>query len=246
MAQAVGAIVLSTLFLLLLLFVNGAQVWSCFDFTSAPSASQDSLVARVTSLDTGVAEHRAVYDELHRIWSTARPPQAPFALLMLRSQEVNAVSFGAGRFLVWEGVGQLPRLSIDAIAAHEVAHDILRHSKKASELQDLMDFFAEALSLFSGSDDPTRAVIRRWTRNMALPHYSRRQELQADSLAVELLRADGNADAVLAMTETLQLLRQQYGESGGGLFANHPSVTERVQALHRRAEAEVAGKVGRD
>lgn len=152
------------------------------------------------------------------------------------SRDINAASFGSGRFVVWDGVADLPDSVVAAIFAHEVAHDILRHSKKAQDVKDLMDFFGDALSVFGRADAGTERTLKKWVGYTAVPKYSRSQEFEADAKAVEILRMLGCREPEKELADALQLLLAKYGNLGGGFFDSHPSTTERIKRLHSDAQ----------
>jgi len=226
-----------------ILLLRSAQVWSCFQATPRDSATADSLLMLMMPVDTSDSRHRELFRALNETWSAANSDGSrALDVVLLRSSDINAASLGRGRFLLWTGLSDLPAWSVDAVMAHEVAHDALRHSKKAAELQDLTDFVAEVFSLFSGSDERTDRVIRRWTRNLILPKYSRSQEYAADSVGALILAIRGYDAPRQVMAACLELIRQRYGDSGGGMFDYHPSVTERISRLRPTTD----GALGRD
>jgi Zn-dependent protease with chaperone function len=151
-------------------------------------------------------------------------------------QPASAASFGSGRFLVWDGGADLPDSMIDPVLAHEVAHDILRHSKKAQDVKDLTDFIGDVLSIFGRADASTENTLKKWVSYAALPKYSRNQEFEADAKAIEILRELGCAQPEKRLGDALQVLLDKYGNLGGGFFDSHPSTTERIQTLRSLAD----------
>jgi len=162
-----------------------AQISTCFG-SHTQVASPESRTLLV-SADTSLATHDGPVLTLRNVWAMtghSEPPQ----IAVVRSDDINAASLGGGRFLIWEGLTALPRPLLDGVFSHEVAHDLLHHARKASELQDVLDFVGEAVgTLGHASDDATDSTVHRWARNAVLPKYSRAQEYQADSLGAVLL-----------------------------------------------------------
>jgi Zn-dependent protease with chaperone function len=69
---------------------------------------------------------------------------------------------------------------------------------------------------------------------MFAPKYSQGQELQADAYAVRVLRAEGYQRGGDSMANTLALLEEMAGPSGGGFFDTHPSFEDRIKKLRGR------------
>ncbi|MBI3767859.1 MAG: M48 family metalloprotease [Deltaproteobacteria bacterium] len=66
---------------------------------------------------------------------------------------------------------------------------------------------------------------------VVLPAYSRSQEADADEKAIEILRAEGDADPAGTMAHTFEVLLTREGAKGGGLVDTHPNMTERLEAM---------------
>ena len=147
------------------------------------------------------------------------------------AEEINAGSLGDRRFVIWTGLARLPHWAIDGVFAHEIAHDLMRHSRRASELRDLTDWIGSALGVFS--EERSAQTLRHWTGKLILPVYNRRQELEADSVAALVLMRAGYNDGMDVEGRTLELLKSEIGEAGGGFFSSHPALTERIRRLER-------------
>jgi predicted Zn-dependent protease len=225
-ATAVGVGILVPLAILL---VVAAQVWTCFEPSPrARLATTDH--SQLLSVNLSVPTHQVIESALQDVWNAAGRTDT-FALVLVRSDEINAASVGGGRFLVWEGVASLPPWAVRGVMAHEVAHDVLKHARKATELQDVVDFVGQVVSLLGHADDPdVDLTVQRWARNATLPHYSRSQEYQADSLGAVLL-TNMAYDGPQAMAATLRVLLDRYGNVEGGFLDYHPSVRDRIAAL---------------
>ena len=103
-------------------------------------------------------------------------------------------------------------------------------------MKDLTDFVGDVLSVFGQADAPTENTLKKWVGYTALPKYSRNQEYEADTKAVEILRELGHDEPEKEFSEALQALLDKYGNLGGGFFDSHPSTTERIQRLRSQAE----------
>ena len=230
--------VISAFFILLLLVLWGANISSCI--TGEDSASgKDGKKLSIVEFNDKNPRHVKIEHALQSVWIGATDAKDGPKLFIADSHDINAASFGSGRFLVWDGMADLPDSMVSAIFAHEVAHDILRHSKKAQDVKDLTDFFGDVLSVFGRADAGTEKTLKKWVGYTALPKYSRSQELEADAKAVEILTMLGDADPEKELAEALQLLLDKYGNLGGGFFDSHPSTVDRIQRLRSQAEARM-------
>jgi Zn-dependent protease with chaperone function len=119
----------------------------------------DSPNVRTDLADPGNARHEVILRSLKRVWGVAGRAEQKPRLAIADSKDINAASFGDGTFLFWDGVADLPASEIDAIAAHEVAHDHLRHSKKAAELRDVTQFFSQLIGIVGGASDEGQRIV---------------------------------------------------------------------------------------
>lgn len=152
---------------------------------------------------------------------------------------LNAVSFGDGIFIFWESIADLPDWVQDSILSHEIAHDLLLHSRKMQELDDVRDFFTEVLSLFGGADSETEKTLQNWSSKLVIPQYSQQQELEADCDALLILSLYGYEKADETFSNALNYIRDNYGDRGGGFFDSHPSTDERLENISPNMEKQV-------
>ncbi len=227
--------IVSAFFVLLTIIFWGANISSCISGGDS-ARERDAKKLNIIEVNDKNDRHVRIEHALSRVWFGATDDKENPKLFVADAPNINAASFGSGRFLVWDGVADLPDSMIDAIFAHEVAHDILRHSKKAQDVKDLTDFFGDVLSVFGRTDASTEKTLKTWVGYTALPKYSRNQEFEADAKAVEILKKIGCEEPEKQLSETLQVLLDKYGNLGGGFFDNHPSTTERIQRLRSQAE----------
>jgi Zn-dependent protease with chaperone function len=213
----------------------GANISSCITGEDSGGGENGKKLSIIQVNDKN-ARHAKIEHALQSVWIGATDARESPKVFIADSQDINAASFGSGRFLVWDGVADLPDSMVTAIFAHEVAHDMLRHSKKAQDVKDLTDFFGDVLSVFGQGDVGTEKTLKRWVGYTAVPKYSRDQEFEADAKAVEILRAMGHREPEKELADALQLLLGKYGNLGGGFFGSHPSTADRVQRLRSQAE----------
>ena len=173
---------------------------------------------------------------LERICRAASLPTEKLRVAIVESDVVNAASFGDSRFILFAGLKRVPSSALNAVLAHEVAHDLHGHTTKTERAATIINVVVSLVGAFFGSDTSGTDQVATWTKDAALPSYSRGQELEADSAAVEILgKAAYGAGAGDVMRYTLEWLRRNQGEAGGGFLDSHPSIAERIarfDALH--------------
>jgi Zn-dependent protease with chaperone function len=142
--------------------------------------------------------------------------------------QINAANAGGGEFYVTTGL--LEKASDDrlqAVLAHEVAHDDLGHVAKAQVLGTGLNVGIVILDqLFPGSGAITPIAGELIARG-----YSRNEEYAADRHGVALLGRIGKSKE--QMIDALSWLMQASGGSGGGFLATHPATGDRIEALRQ-------------
>jgi Zn-dependent protease with chaperone function len=141
--------------------------------------------------------------------------------------QINAGSAGSGQFIVTTGLlNKANDQQLQAILAHELAHDDLGHSAKAQTLGAGLNIATVLLEqYFPGSGQFTPIA-----GNLAIRAYGRNEEYAADSHGVTLLRKI-NLDGKGMMVNTLTWLQQTSGNGGGGFFATHPTTPDRIDRI---------------
>jgi predicted Zn-dependent protease len=207
-------------------FVLAASCW----VRTSPSTSDSSSTLQYVEIDTSFPSHRAILSSLLSACS-ALTDDCLTDLVIAQSDEVNAASFGGGRYVFWEGAAAVEDSVLDAITAHEVAHDLLLHSRRSHDSAALLAFIAEVIGIVGGASREDEGRIRDWLEGTALPQYSRKYEFQADAKALEILRDMGYEEPTRAMAATMRLPIKRYGDSGGRFTDSHPATSERLRRI---------------
>lgn len=222
----------SLLFILFILLMWSAQIKSCFT-TGGNNKSGLSKDIKIIKASPTNPIHKKILERLTKIYSSLDlTDEVKFDAYIIKDpSSLNAASFGNGIYLFWETLVDLPDWAIDSILAHEVAHDLLLHSRKMRDVDDVRSFFTEVLSLIGGADRRTETTLQEWSSKLTLPKYSQKQEYEADERAVKILSIYGYEKTELIFANTLKYIRNNYGDSGGGFFDYHPSTEERIQKV---------------
>lgn len=168
----------------------------------------------------------------HALYRTAlaagdNPSRYSFALVS--AEEAHVYSDADATFYVTDGLTRLPTPAVEAILAHEVAHEVLRHVGRRRALSLSMTAGFTVLGIFF----PGASLADFLVNPLVVRAFSRDQEKQADAKAVEILRAMGDETPRRTLALALQTVDRVNGskQPGDGLLATHPPLAERLAAL---------------
>ena len=147
---------------------------------------------------------------------------------VIKSEKLNAFNMGGGKFYVTEGLLRIPFEEQDAALAHEVAHEVSGHVQKRHTMSDAIAIVFSVAGIIL----PGIGLIDHAVNPLAVAAYSKEQELEADSIAVNLLQISHNDRAAgKRLYVLLKRLRSQEGASVGRIFENHPHPDDRIAKI---------------
>jgi Zn-dependent protease with chaperone function len=116
---------------------------------------------------------------------------------------------------------------IDALVAHEVAHEVLGHAGQRRAL---------SLSLTAGFTVlgvviPGAGLLDFAVSPLIVRAFTRDQEVSADLRAVEILRVMGYAMPKRTLADALRTVASQHGTKRGGVLSSEPSLDQRLAVL---------------
>jgi len=206
-------------------------VAGCLELTGSPagpySTSQPSGTASGARVDAAQAERlkRLMIPLLHVMDRPISLKQAQVGVI--NDPQINAGSAGSGQFIVTTGLlRQANDAQLEAILAHEIAHDDLGHVAKAQALGAGLDIATVLLDQFL----PGSGQITPIVGGLAIRAYGRNEEYAADSHGVALLRRL-HPNGKQMMVDAMVWLQQTTGGSGGGFFANYLATDDRIDRL---------------
>jgi Zn-dependent protease with chaperone function len=158
-------------------------------------------------------------------------PRAPGQVKVgiMDDPSINAANAGNGEFFVTTGLLQKANdEQLQAVLAHEVAHEDLGHVAKAQALGTGIGIGAIILDqIIPGAGQVAPIAGALITRS-----YSRTEEYAADRHGVDLLKRIGQPKEV--MINTLSWLMASSGSDGGGGFlSTHPATEDRIEVLRK-------------
>ncbi|EJF98359.1 hypothetical protein MEI_00858 [Bartonella vinsonii subsp. arupensis Pm136co] len=176
---------------------------------------------------------------VRKLTAVTHNSQQDYSVTILNSESVNAFALPGGFIYITRGMLALANDSseVAAILAHEIAHIIAKHGilrlQKEAELKRANH---TSPRLFSHAE--TKSLIKN---KQQIAQFSRNQELQADSLALDMLKQAGYdpfaSPRFLQTMEAYRVFRNTAGTSNASLdfLATHPSTPQRIRLATKKA-----------
>ena len=114
-----------------------------------------------------------------------------YGFAFIKSPTAAAYSDEDATFYFTDGLMRQPAPVIEAVVAHEVAHEVMGHVGTRRKLSLSLTASFGALGIFA----PGAGLLDFVVNPLVVRAFGRHQELQADQKAVEILRAMGHAVA---------------------------------------------------
>jgi Zn-dependent protease with chaperone function len=177
--------------------------------------------------EPGDAGTRVLADALYRAARAASEEAGRYSFAMVRTAEVRAYTGDDATFYFSEGLARQPGRVVDALVAHEVAHELLDHVGRRRALSlsvtggfTVLGILIPGLSLFDLVANPL--IVRAYTRD---------QEISADRKAVEVLRDMGYQTPRRVLADALRAAATINSAADRGPLATEPELRERLAAL---------------
>jgi predicted Zn-dependent protease len=187
--------------------------------------------------DTKDPRTKRLSETLYRAAVAAGDDPAHYSFAMVQTTKVVAVTHEEGIFYFSEGLADQSPAHVDALVAHEVAHEVLGHAGKRRALSlgvsggfAVVGFIVPGLGLMDFLVNPV--IVRAFTRD---------QSLDADQKTLEILLAMGCPTPRRTLTDALKAAAALNGSSEDTPWlATEPDLEDRLAALGP-LEAEPAG-----
>ena len=170
---------------------------------------------------------KAVAASLYRAARAASDDPARYSFALLRTRDVSAYTADDATFYFSQGLAMQPPHVMDALVAHEVAHELLGHSGRRRALSLALAAGFTVLGFIV----PGAGLVDFLVNPLLVRAYTRDQEIAADLKAVEVLRSMGYAAPRRLLAEALRQAATINGRPRGGWFATEPDVDDRLSAL---------------
>jgi Zn-dependent protease with chaperone function len=189
--------------------------------------------------DPASRETKVLANALWRAAKAASDDPNEYSFAMIRSHRVAAYTVEDATFYFTQGLARQPDAIIDALVAHEVAHELLGH---LGQRRALALSLGGGFSLF-GLVIPATNLLDLIANPLIVRAFTRDQEIAADLKAVEILRDMGYEAPRRAMANALTAASKINGQPRGGWLATEPSLEDRLSRLEPlEAENKQAAK----
>ena len=168
-----------------------------------------------------------------------------YRLNVLDSDEINAFATPGGHIFITRGLiaSTSSEDTLAAVIAHEIAHIQLQHGLKAIKnsrvTQAILVTGTSAASVAAGSYNLSEMVdvfndsINEIITTMVTNGYSRTQEFEADTMAMELMALAGYEPS--SLIEMLRVLERNQPGRPGGFNKTHPAPGQRITNAQKTA-----------
>lgn len=158
---------------------------------------------------------------------------------LIKSKEINAWCMPGGKVAVYSGI--LPITQNDAglatVMGHEIGHAIARHSAERISQQMVAEGLGSAVGALAGNaSTATQATINKLYGvggQLALLHYSRAQETEADRLGLTFMAMAGY-DPHQAIAFWERMAAQGGGQQQPEFLSTHPADATRIANIKAR------------
>lgn len=198
---------------LVLLVLTAAGCASAPDRAYFPSPSQP---------ETAIVSQR-----LYRAAQAAGDDPARYSFALVKTREVIAYSTDDATFYFSEGLARQPLQMVDALVAHEVAHEVLGHAGK----RRILSLSLSAGFTVLGVVIPGAGLVDLLVNPLIVRAFTRDQEIAADLRAVEILRTMGQEAPRRTLADALRAATAVNGRPRGGLLSAEPDLADRLAAL---------------
>ena len=171
-----------------------------------------------------------VSNALHRAAVAAGDEPDRYSFAFVASPIAVVASDEEATIYVTDGLARQPLPVVEAAIAHEVAHEVLGHAGTRRALALTMSASFTVL----GAILPGAGLLDLVATPIAVRAFTRRQELDADQKAIEILRGMGHPTPRRSLAAALRALAAtsvRPKEEASGPLSPHPSLEQRLEAL---------------
>jgi Zn-dependent protease with chaperone function len=186
-----------------------------------------TLPERTYYPDPASPETRVLAEALWRAAKAASDDPNEYSFAMIRSKHVGAYTVEDATFYFTEGLARQPGPVVDALVAHEVAHELLGHIGQRRSLALSLGASFTVLGIMV----PGAGLIDILTNPLIVRAFTRDQEIAADLKAVEVLRDMGYTAPRRVMADALRAAAKVNGAPRGGWLATEPALEDRLGPL---------------
>lgn len=203
----------------------------------------EEMRTRGIRVNADAARVAQLKEMVRRISAVSDLPELPYEVVLIHTNEVNAMAAPGGKIIVYEGLWDPQKglardeNEIAAVIAHEIAHVNCRHSTEAMTRAMPANLAAAAGVAFT-RDTKYEQVAQVMAagglfvyNGMWMTRYSRADEIEADSVGLTYM-AKAGYDPRAALRIWERASQQRSGQDpAAGMFSTHPPDHARLQNL---------------
>jgi predicted Zn-dependent protease len=220
---------------------------------SAAQREHQRLISTFGGEYSAPSAKRIIDQVVAKLASTSGASGGSYEVTLLNSPVVNAFALPNGRLYLTRGLLALAndQAEIASVVAHEIAHVQARHAVERAELQQRSELVQRVVAQVL--EDPVAGTQVEARSKVTIASFSRRQELEADLIAVRAIAAAGydpyGASRFLAslgrtVNHRAMLTGERPGSRGLDILSSHPSTIERIQLTIATARQIAAPGLG--
>jgi predicted Zn-dependent protease len=206
------------------------------------------LVAR-QGISNDLAMRQLLQTIANRLAASVNAEDQNFKIVLLKNQQANAFTPGAGTILINEGLLQLVdnEAQVAAVIAHEMAHVLMRHPQRQKQIR----LASKAGSQFMDDYTPTSLVdnlgrILRVGGNVTMNGMIRQHEMMADSIGIDILvKAGYDPHELVTILRKLRAITPQRDRTTNVIYGNHPLTADREVAAATKIKRNYPNAFGR-
>jgi beta-barrel assembly-enhancing protease len=156
----------------------------------------------------------------------------PVSFTLIDSDDINAFTLPGGFVFINTGMFRLSdnEAELASVLAHELGHAAARHATRQATRTDLIAAATVPLAVFGGWMGLLVRPAASIMEPMALFHFSREFETEADMLGIQYLwKAGYDPNASVDMFERVESTERQHPGSVSKLFRSHPLTADRIE-----------------
>ena len=173
------------------------------------------------------ADTRLLAATLHRVAAAAGDDPRRYSFALIGTRDVSAFTADDATFYFSEGLAHQPVPIVEALVAHEVAHELLGHRGQRRALSLGLSAGFTVLGVMI----PGAGLLDFLVSPLVVRAYTRDQEIAADLKAADLLGLMGYETPRRVLAGALREALKVNGPPHGGWLATEPEIEERLAAL---------------
>jgi predicted Zn-dependent protease len=169
----------------------------------------------------------------------------PVSFTLIEAEDINAFTLPGGFIFINTGAFRLSdnEAELASILAHELGHAAARHATRQATRNDLISAGTLPLVLFGGWTGLLARQATTLAGPMAMFHFSRAFESEADMLGIQYLWKSGyDPSASVDLFERVESTERKQPGSVSKLFRTHPLTPDRILQTQKNIDELLPGR----